>query len=165
MNLIHKIFALSLVSLAGCAPDPRIPQIFGGADAIITMNTPDKVQAWRTIAPHKLEEEKSGGKKVTQTTGKLADYLIVRGPVEVDAQAGAEIAAILQRNQYKWEPPYVDCLPNPGFAVQYTKGTNNVQIFFCFECGILVTYFNGNRARGSEFNHGGLHAILEKVSP
>ena len=56
-------------------------------------------------------------------------------------------------------------LPIPGFAVQYTKGTNSAQIFFCFECGILVTYFNGNRARGSEFNHGGLHAILEKVSP
>ena len=165
MSLSQKTLAISLVLFAGCEPDARIPQIFGGADAIITMNTPDKVQAWRTIAPHKLEEEKSAGKKVTQTTGKLADYLIVKGPVEVDAQSGAEIATILQRNQYKWEPPYVDCLPNPGFAVQYTKGTNNVQIFFCFECGILVTYFNGNTARGSEFNHDGLRAILERVSP
>ena len=165
MKLTQKILAMSLVLLAGCEPDARIPQIFGGADAIVTMNAPDKVQAWRTIAPHKLEEEKSGGKKVTQTKGKLADYLIVKGPVEVDAQAGAEIAAILQRNQYKWKPPYVDCLPNPGFAVQYTKGTNSAQIFFCFECGILETYFNGKKSRKMEFSHDGLRVLLTKVSP
>ena len=163
--MIHKIFALSFVTLAGCAPDLRLPQIFGGADAIATMNAPDKVEAWCAIAPHKLEEEKRGGKKVTQTKGKLADYLIIKGPVEVDAQAGAEIAAILQRNQYKWDPPYVDCLPNPGFAAQYTKGTNSVQIFFCFECGILETYFNGKKTRKMEFSHEGLRALLTKVSP
>ena len=165
MNLIHKILGMSLVIFASCAPDARIPKIFGGPDAIATMNAPDKVEAWRTIAPHKLEEEKMGGKKVTQTKGKLADYLIIKGPVEVDAQTGAEIAAILQRNQYKWKPPYVDCLPNPGFAVQYTQGTNSTQIFFCFECGILETYFNGNKSSKMEFSHDGLRALLTKVSP
>ena len=165
MKLPQKILAMSLVLLAGCEPDARIPRLFGGADGVAAMNAPDKVEAWRTISQDKLELGQREGKKVPPTKGKLADYLIVEGPVEVDALSGAEIATILQRNQYKWEPPPVDCIPNPGFAVQFTKGTNSVLVFFCFECSVMDTYYNGGRAGYADFVHGNLLPLLQRVSP
>ncbi len=165
MKLIQKILAMSLIILTGCEPDARIPKLFGGAEGIATMNAPDKVEAWRTISQDKLELDQREGKKVPQTTGKLADYLIVKGPVEVDAQSGAEIATILQSSIYDWDQPPVDCIPNPGFAVQFTKGTKSVLVFFCFECSVMDTYFNGGRAGYADFGHGTLLPLLQRVSP
>ena len=165
MKLIQKILVMSLVLLAGCEPDARIPRLFGGADGVAAMNAPDKVEAWRTISQDKLELDQREGKKVPQTKGKLADYLIVEGPAVVDAPSGVEIATILQGNIYDWDQPPVDCIPNPGFAVQFTKGTNSVLVFFCFECSVMDTYFNGGRAGYADFGHGNLLPLLQRVSP
>ena len=130
------------------------------------MSTPDKVEAWRTTSRAKLREEKQDGKKVTQTKGKLADYLILEGPAEVDAKSSAELATILQSNIYIHHEEDLDCLPKPGFAVRFNKGTNSVLVFFCFECGIMDAYTNNEeRSRMGYFAGGNLLPLLKRVSP
>ena len=167
MKLIHKILAMSLILFTGCTAgqDPIIPVLFGGAEGMATMSTPDKVEAWRTTSRAKLMEEEDG-KKVAQTKGKLADYLIVEGPAEVDAKSSAELAGILQSNIYiHYEEPK-DCWPKPGFAVRFNKGTNSVLVFFCFECGIMESYANNEeRSRMGYFRGGNLLPLLQRVSP
>ena len=131
-----------------------------------TMSTPDKVEAWRTTSRAKLMEEKQEEEKVAQTKGKLADYLIVEGPAEVDAKSSAELAAILQSNIYVHYEEPIDCLPKPGFAVRFNKGTNSVLVFFCFECGIMESYTNNEeRSRMGYFRGGNLLPLLQRVSP
>ena len=167
MSPVRQILKTILVLFTGCTADqdPIIPVLFGGAEGIATMSTPDKVEAWRTTSRAKLREEEDG-KKVTQTKGKLADYLILEGPAEVDAKSSAELAAILQSNIYIHHEEHLDCLPKPGFAVRFNKGTNSVLVFFCFECGIMESYANNEeRARMGYFREGNLLPLLQRVSP
>ena len=168
MSPVRQILKMILVLFTGCTAgqDPIIPVLFGGAEGIATMSTPDKVEAWRTTSRAKLMEEEPEGKKVTQTKGKLADYLIVEGPVEVDAKSSAELATLLQSNIYIHYEEDLDCLPKPGFAVRFNKGTNSVLVFFCFECGIMESYINNEeRSRMGYFSGGTLLPLLKRVSP
>ena len=168
MKLFHKILAMSLVLFTGCTAgqDPIIPVFFGGAEGLATMSTPDKVEAWRTTSRAQLMEEEQDWKKVAQTKEKLADYLIVEGPAEVDAKSSTELAALLQSNIYiHYEEPK-DCWPKPGFAVRFNKGTNSVLIFFCFECSIMESYINNEKhPKKADFSSGALLPLLQRVSP
>ena len=168
MSPVRQILKTILVLFTGCTAgqDPIIPVLFGGAEGIATMSTPDKVEAWRTTSRAQLMEEEQDWKKVAQTKGKLADYLILAGPAEVDAKSSAELAAILQSNIYIHREEDLDCLPKPGFAVRFNKGTNSVLVFFCFECGIMESYANNEeRARMGYFRGGNLLPLLQRVSP
>ena len=168
MKLIQNILAMILVLFTGCTAglDPIDPKLFGGAEGIATMNTPDKVESWRTTSRAKLMEEEQDWEKIAQTKEKLADYLIVEGPAEVDAKSSAELATILQSNIYIHREEDLDCLPKPGFAVRFNKGTNSVLVFFCFECGIMESYANNEeRARTADFGIGSLLPLVKSVCP
>ncbi len=168
MSPVRQILKTILVLFTGCTAgqDPIIPVLFGGAEGIATMSTPDKVEAWRTTSRAKLREEEEDGKKVMQTKGKLADYLILEGPAEVDAKSSAELAAILQSDIYEHYEEPIDCLPKPGFAVRFNKGTNSVLIFFCFECSIMESYINNEEhPKKVDFSSGALLPLLQRVSP
>jgi len=167
MSPVRQILKTILVLFTGCTAgqDPIIPVLFGGDEGMATMSTPDKVEAWRTTSRAKLMEEEDG-KKVAQTKGKLADYLILEGPAEVDAESSAELVALLQSNIYIHYEEDLDCLPKPGFAVRFNKGTNSVLVFFCFECSIMESYANNEeRARMGYFRGGNLLPLLQRVSP
>mgnify|MGYP004137711973 FL=1 len=149
-----------LTALLGCQTgNQRVSQLYGGPDGMAALRAPDQVRAWRTTAEYAVKEG-------TVTQGKLGDYLILNGPVPVEAQIGADIAAILQKDIYEWNMAK-GCEPIPGVAVEYTKGANKVLIFFCFECDILLTYLNGNRVSGEDFDraHGSLAALVKKIFP
>ena len=156
----HLLLLSCLAALLGCqTSNQRVIQLYGGPDGMAALSAPDQVRAWRTTAEYAV-------KKGTVTQGKLGDYLILRGPVPVEAQIGAEISAILQKDIYEWNMAK-GCEPIPGVAVEYTKGANKVLIFFCFECDILLTYLNGNRVSGEDFDraHSSLAVLIKKIFP
>jgi len=155
--------AINLLLLAltlGCqSSQKRITQLYGGPEAITTLRTPDKVEAWRTTASFAVKEG-------TETKGRLADYVILNGPVPVADEVGAEMADILQRDIYEWNMAK-SCKPTPGVAVRYSHGENQLLIFFCFERDILLIYFNGKSVGGEDFDraHNVLADLARKIFP
>ena len=152
--------SLLLAFTLGCqSSQKRITQLFGGPEAITTLRAPDKVEAWRTTASFAVKEG-------TETKGRLADYVILNGPVSVADEVSTEIAAILQRDIYEWNMAK-GCEPTPGVAVRYSRGENQLLIFLCFECDILLVYFNGKSVGGEDFDraHKALADLARKIFP
>lgn len=149
------LFCLCLGLIAGCqTAGQRISAIYGGAAAMAVLAAPEKAEAWRTTAPFALKGEKEG-------QAKLQDYLVLRGPVAVDTEVADEMAAILRRDIYEWDVAK-GCEPIPGVAVRFVRGTDEVLVFFCFECDILLTYFNGQRVGGEDFDRA--HRVLANLA-
>ncbi len=156
----HALMLIALFASLGCqSGSVRVEQLYGGPAAMGALRAPDSVQAWRTTA-------KFAVKPGTETKGELADYLILNGPVPVKESISTAIADLLQRDIYEWNMAK-GCEPIPGVAIEYTQGTNKLLIFFCFECDILLTYLNGNRVSGEDFDriHRALANEVKKIFP
>ena len=152
--------SLLLAFTLGCqSSQKRIIQLFGGSEAITPLRAPGKVEAWRTTASFAVKEG-------TETMGRLADYVILNGPVSMADEVGTQIAAILQRDIYEWNMAK-GCEPTPGVAVRYSRGENQLLIFLCFECDILLVYFNGKSVGGEDFDraHKALADLARKIFP
>jgi len=152
--------AMLLAATLGCqSGSAKVEKLFGGPEAMAALRGPDSTQAWRTTAPFIVKEG-------TETKGKLADYVILRGPVPVKENISTAIAGLLQRDIYEWNMAK-GCEPIPGVAIEYTKGADKLLIFFCFECDILLTYLNGNRVGGEDFDriHRALANEVKKIFP
>ena len=152
--------ALLLTATLGCqSGSARVEQLFGGPEAMAALRAPDSTQAWHTTTKFAVKEG-------AETKGKLADYVILNGPVPVKESISTAIASLLKKDIYKWNMAK-GCEPIPGVAVEYTKGANKVLIFFCFECDILLTYLNGNRVSGEDFDraHSSLAVLIKKIFP
>lgn len=120
---------------------------------------PDKVEAWRTRLDFAEKEDEA-------PSGRLHGYVISRGPVAVGSAIAGEMAAILQEDIYEWDIAKA-CDLRPGVAVRFTRGSDDVLVFFCFECDILLTYFNGRRVGSEDFDsaHSALASLAKKIFP
>ena len=152
--------ALLMTATLGCqSGSARVEQLFGGPEAMAALRAPDSTQAWRTTAEFAVKEG-------TETKGKLADYVILNGPVPVKESISTAIAGLLKKDIYEWNMAK-GCEPIPGVAIEYTKGGDKLLIFFCFECDILLTYLNGKRVGGEDFDriHRALANEVKKIFP
>jgi len=152
--------AILLAATLGCqSGSAKVEQLFGGPEAMAALGAPDSPQAWRTTAEFAV-------KKGTETNGKLADYIILNGPVPVKESISKAIAGLLKKDIYEWNMA-MGCEPIPGVAIEYTKGADKLLIFFCFECDILLTYLNGKRVGGEDFDriHRALANEVKKILP
>ena len=152
--------AILLAATLGCqSSSAKVEQLFGGPEAMAALGAPDSTQAWRTTAEFAV-------KKGTETKGKLADYVILNGPVPVNEKISTAIAELVKKDIYEWNMAK-GCEPIPGVAIEYTKGTDKLLIFFCFECDILLTYLNSKRVGGEDFDriHRALANEVKKIFP
>ena len=158
MKLALMLMAL-LASLGCQSGSAKVEQLFGGPEAMAALRAPDSTQAWSTTAEFAV-------KKGTETKGKLADYVILNGPVPVKESISTAIAGLLKKDIYEWNMAK-GCEPIPGVAIEYTKGGDKLLIFFCFECDILLTYLNGKRVDGEDFDriHRALANEVKKIFP
>ena len=102
--------ALLLTATLGCqSGSARVEQLFGGPEAMAALSAPDSTQAWRTTAKFAVKEG-------TETKGKLADYVILNGPVPVKESISTAIAGLLKKDIYEWNMAK-GCEPIPGVAI------------------------------------------------
>ena len=158
MKLALMLMAL-LASLGCQSGSAKVEQLFGGPEAMAALRAPDSTQAWRTTAEFAVKEG-------TEAKGKLADCVILNGPVPVKESISTAIAGLLKKDIYEWNMAK-GCEPIPGVAIEYTKGDDKLLIFFCFECDILLTYLNGKRVGGEDFDriHRALANEVKKIFP
>ena len=152
--------ALLMTATLGCqSGSARVEQLFGGPEAMAALRAPDSTQAWRTTAKFSVKEG-------TETKGKLADYVILNGPVPLKESISTAIAGLLKKDIYEWNMAK-GCEPIPGVAIEYTKGGDKLLVFTCFECDSLITYLNVKRVGGEDFEriHRALAIEVKKIFP
>jgi hypothetical protein len=109
-----------------------VAKAFGGSAYLATVANADSVNAWRTIGS--LEQE-------TRQGFKMADIYSRAGkPTPVSKSLGAPLAKQLQDRHSYIRPGTAlkGCIPVPEVLIAFTRGNQEVDAYFCFECNVLV---------------------------
>jgi len=142
------------------APDPYVVEFLGGEAAAWAVADPEKVSVY-LIDQDKLEQWDY------QDIPLDDPGLLVRfGPVAVESETGAEISRILRRPS-SYGSLLKSCLPQPGVGVRFVRGSETVDVLFCFECNILLVYHDGTFVSAHDFDvvAGQLARIVKQVFP
>src|SRR6476646_57346 len=135
---MRRGLAVLLLLGSGCfdhGPDTaltvgRMGKLFGGADGLDTVASPDRVEAFRLRPP--APSEKIDHYNQWPTLGPA-----VRVPPDVAARFSR---GLTRESTYpRWETPKA-CDPRPGFLLRFTAAGRTVDVVFCFECELLFTY-------------------------
>jgi hypothetical protein len=121
--------------------DTAIVRLFGDPKAI---EHPDRVEAQRLTG-----ENKSPRTKATS----LADYPTKGDVVEVSPQIAARISAgLLDPKSYQWHEVFL-CSPTYDVRLTFFRADAHVDVLFCFECGVLLTFSNEHPVGGEPFSY------------
>jgi len=121
-------------------PKTPVETMLGGAQVVETIRGPDRVEAHR-LKPYDFI--------ASERESTLADFPVESGPVDVSREVHSKVsAALLTHGSYGWEYAK-SCIPRYGVRLTFIRGTNRVDILFCFECDILLV-FNNDRVSGGE---------------
>ena len=119
-------------ALLGPLPPPEhfVEEFLGGKTAYDTVARPDHVLVWLLGGPPGDLESK------TNRTSAIA----------VDATTAAAFSrAFTDFNSYSWLEEK-GCQPNYGVTVRFTKGTEIVNVAWCYECDHMQVTHNGQSA-------------------
>jgi hypothetical protein len=141
------------ILLTGCSQSSpnadrsaEVEKRFGGKDSAKLLTNHDKVEAFRLVD--------SEGRET------IDEYETVGDPVVVPAESAAKLGKLLSADDsYLWDVA-VGCKPDYGVRIKFTRGDNALDVLFCFKCGMLATYVDGNRVSGAIFDP--IHADLVK---
>jgi len=114
------------------SPETALSRLLGSAEAVDVVRHPERVEAQRLKG------------KVLPHTGSdsLANHPPQGDPFPVSPEIAARItASLLNPDAYEWGEAYL-CDPTPGVRLTWHRGDDQVDVLFCFECGILDTYWN-----------------------
>jgi hypothetical protein len=108
----------------------RMGKLFGGAEGLDAVESPDRVEAFRLRPP-------SPGQEIAHYN----EWPVVGAPVRVPSDVASHFSKGLTRESTypRWEEPKT-CDPRPGFMLRFTGSGRSVDVVFCFECQILFTY-------------------------
>ena len=130
--------ALVLILASGCFDEGpegrprlgRMGKLYGGAEGLDAVESPDHVDAFRLRPP-------APGQQIP----RFNEWPVVGQPVRVAPAVASRFSRGLTRESTfpRWEEPKA-CDPRPGFLLRFTSGGRHVEIVFCFECQILFTY-------------------------
>ena len=117
--------------LLGALPPPEhfIKDLFGGGAAYETVKSPDYVEAWLLNSytdqhDRGMPAERAGPKKLGGHAAKLFSD------------------ALLDFNSYAWTEMKL-CSPDFGVRLRFTRGLDQIEFLFCYDCDILEVTHNG----------------------
>jgi hypothetical protein len=141
MNAIRfsiLLIAVALIS-ANCFGDSVsnwATNQLGGIENATIIASPTSVKAWRTIGSLASPFSESFSPE---------DFYRKSGKGEIiSTNLAAQLSKILlDENSYPHSEgslptPGKDCFPEPGVVITFSNGKKDVNIFFCFECAILI---------------------------
>ena len=152
------LVALTLAACTGCA-GPSVESLYGGADGLAAIQTPERVTAYRVIRPGIL--------KYIRAPEMIAGYEITSGPVDVDAATAADLGAVLADDSiYDWERAK-GCEFEPGVALRFAKAGSDLDVLFCFSCDELAAFRGTRRVGIEDFDvaRPRLLALVQRVFP
>jgi hypothetical protein len=120
-----------------------VETMLGGIQVVETLREPDRVEAYR-LKPVDFYGE------LQQST--VADFSIESGPIDVPREIRTRVStALLADDSYGWD--YAKpCVPRYGVRLTFIRGTERVDILFCFECDTLAVFHNDSVSGGEDFD-------------
>jgi hypothetical protein len=122
-----------------------VAEMFGGKYSLQTVQHPTRVEAC-CLGP--LPQG------ISWQEASLGDYPVTSGPFEV-VKTIAEPAseALLSPDTYGWDFAK-DCAPVYGVRLSFLRGSERIDVLFCFECDVLLVGRNGRVTGGEDFDFG-----------
>ncbi|HEY1786952.1 MAG TPA: hypothetical protein VGJ73_02295, partial [Verrucomicrobiae bacterium] len=130
----------------------RVNSALGGSENVETIANADSVRVWRTLGS--LEMGRGKDRESTKTPD-LGDFYLKSGKAKlVSANLASKLSELLLNKNYGdrslWSK---NCMVLPGVIVSFSKGNQNVDAFFCFDCNIfLVKPVNQTGYRSNDFD-------------
>ena len=122
--------------------DPDIQRLFGGDLGASTLKYVARVEAYLIDKPVETKDSDTG----------LQKYPIRKGPVSVPHSDVRVLKhGLLDRKSYLWNMETA-CKPAYGVRLDFIRRDDQVSVFLCFECDILMTYLNGKFVAVKDFN-------------
>ncbi len=111
-----------------------VGQLFGGDENVAIIANPISVKAWRTV-----------GSLKTKSLRRKDDYYLKSGEaILVSTDLAKQLSKVLL-NEHSYGGGKL-CAPAPVVVVTFSNGKKDVNIYFCFECDILVVTTDGKSA-------------------
>jgi len=110
--------------------------VLGSPDASAIIAAPDSVKAWRTVG------------SLNHENARPEDYYVKTGKgIMLSKSLSARIGkAVLEKDTYA--DPHEDpnelprpgkaCFPEPGVVLTFYKDNHFVDVYFCFQCNIMI---------------------------
>jgi hypothetical protein len=135
-----------------------VNKLYGGADGLRVVVSPEKVEAFRVGSPRTAKDD---------TADTIGGAAIISGPVAVDETAARKLAEILNNHAtYGWDFAK-GCKFDPGIAIRFTGEATTIEVIFCFHCQELQVYREGKKVGGEDFDAASrpLTAIMKRLFP
>jgi hypothetical protein len=155
--------ALSLGYFAWHRLSPRIDleKLFGGPGNLQIVRSPDKVQVWKT--------EGFLNRQSDSRPEQRAFYRKGGEPKTVPSDLSKSLTEKLSNRSsyYSDTGSSKACVPMPGFVIAFTRAEGEVDIFLCFECGILAVQVGEKFKAEADFDpsHNELLRIIKTLFP
>ena len=128
-SLLASFIVVILISL-GCSYHNDVNNRFGGIENATAIAKPDSIKAWRTVGSLKSSES------VT-----FADFYQKAGKATlVPTNVTEQLCKILldERSYLHLRGKEKSCTVLPGVILNFSSGKRDLDVFFCFDCNILI---------------------------
>jgi hypothetical protein len=139
--------------------DRRIVELFGGAAGWDAIKHPDRVEAYLI---------KFAGQANTGGDKYVGGCEIIGGPFSVVERDVNELVQALKNPQtYMWDDNWL-CIMIPGVGIRFQSQSRVVDLVFCFYCGRVEVYADGNGVGSVDLLRPGnreLSRIMKSIFP
>ena len=110
-----------------------------------TIREATRVEAYRLAAP--------SGRELSAEDASPLEYEVTSVPAVVPAERAKKLAqALLSPQTYEWEAAKA-CVPIYGVKISFFKGSERVDVFFCFACDVLAVASGDSVFGAEDFDH------------
>jgi hypothetical protein len=133
--VIVVVAAVGAIYVATVGRSP-MSRLFGGGENMAIIREATRVEAYRVTPP-------SGSKPMEDYISPL-DFEVAAGSVTASAEMAKELATTLLSDEtYSWGAAKACGYPVYGVKLSFFRGSDRVDVFFCFQCGDLAVTRDG----------------------
>jgi hypothetical protein len=112
-------------------------EVLGGEEVVATIREAERVELFR-LPNERLQD-------------RIEDYSISAGPAELTYQQAESLSAWIVADA-SYRRVTKTCIPRFGVRARFTRGPSVVDVLFCFDCGILRVYRQGELINAPDGN-------------
>jgi hypothetical protein len=133
--------------------ETALVRVFGNAKAVEVLRHPDRVEVQRLVGKYL-----SGDTDVSL----LASYPAKGDAFQIPTDVASGISAALLNGENFGYRDMPNCATRYGVRLTYFRGADRVDVLFCFECGVLETFWNQRSIHSQSFASYNLFAAAMK---
>lgn len=146
LAVVVVVAAVGAIYVAIVGPSP-VPRLFGGLENMAIVREATRVEAYRLAPPEGVDP-------FLVETSPL-EYQAVAGPVAVKSDLAEMLQeTLLSPQTYRWNAAKACGRPVYGVKLSFFRGSERVDVYFCFKCAVLRVVRDDQLLGGADFDHG-----------